>query len=191
MKPVAMFPTALTDPRALDIAQAMLDGFDRHYTLFRQASADAKQRFEAADWHGQQRAQRERIEYYDLRVDEAAERLQTEFQAAEMPKDVWQQIKLHYIGLLTGHLLQFGDDKDPAPQLLQQRLHLRAACGVDRVHRERRARLAADLPRLLPDARDDARDLFAHRRQLSTRAAVRRFDARHRRRAGRGERAPR
>ena len=104
MKPVAMFPTALTDPRAFDIAQAMLDGFDRHYTLFRQASADAKQRFEAADWHGQQRAQRERIEYYDLRVDEAAERLQTEFQAAEMPKDVWQQIKLHYIGLLTGHL---------------------------------------------------------------------------------------
>ena len=104
MKPVAMFPTALSDPRAFDIAQAMLDGFDRHYTLFRQASADAKQRFEAADWHGQQRAQRERIEYYDLRVDEAAERLQTEFQAAEMPKDVWQQIKLHYIGLLTGHL---------------------------------------------------------------------------------------
>ena len=32
-------------------------------------------RFEEADWHGQQRAQRERIEYYDLRVDEGAERL--------------------------------------------------------------------------------------------------------------------
>ncbi len=104
MKSPAMFPTALTDPRAFDIAQAMLDGFDRHYTLFREASADAKRRFEAADWHGQQRAQRERIEFYDLRVDEAAERLQTEFQAAELPKDVWQQIKLHYIGLLTGHL---------------------------------------------------------------------------------------
>ncbi|MEP6873295.1 MAG: isocitrate dehydrogenase kinase/phosphatase AceK regulatory subunit, partial [Burkholderiales bacterium] len=61
----AAFPTALTDPRAFDIAQAMLDGFDRHYTLFREASADAKRRFEAADWHGQQRAQRERIEFYD------------------------------------------------------------------------------------------------------------------------------
>ena len=43
------FPTALTDPRAFDIAQKMLDGFDRHYLLFRTASADAKQRFEAAD----------------------------------------------------------------------------------------------------------------------------------------------
>jgi isocitrate dehydrogenase kinase/phosphatase len=103
VKSPASFPTALTDPRAFDIAQAMLDGFDRHYRLFREASADAKRRFEAADWHGQQRAQRERIEYYDLRVAEASERLQTEFAAAELPKDTWQQVKLHYIGLLTGH----------------------------------------------------------------------------------------
>jgi len=99
----AAFPTALTDPRAFDIARAMLDGFNRHYTLFREASADAKRRFEEADWHGQQRAQRERIEFYDLRVDEGAERLQREFQASELPKDVWQQVKLHYIGMLVDH----------------------------------------------------------------------------------------
>ena len=79
----------------------MLDGFNRHYTLFREASAGAQRRFELEDWHGQQRAQRERIEFYDLRVDEAAERLQREYQAASLPKDVWQQVKLHYIGLLT------------------------------------------------------------------------------------------
>ena len=99
----AAFPPALTDLRAFNIAQAMLEGFDRHYTLFREASAAAKQRFEASDWHGQQRALRERIEYYDLRVDEAAERLQREYQAAALPKDVWQQVKLHYIGLLVEH----------------------------------------------------------------------------------------
>ncbi|MEO8807907.1 MAG: bifunctional isocitrate dehydrogenase kinase/phosphatase, partial [Burkholderiaceae bacterium] len=99
----AAFPSSLTDPRAFEIAQAMLDGFNRHYTLFRQASAEAQQRFEAADWHGQQRAQRERIEYYDLRVDEASNHLQRQYQAAELPKDVWQQVKLHYIGLLTDH----------------------------------------------------------------------------------------
>ncbi|MBX9716792.1 MAG: bifunctional isocitrate dehydrogenase kinase/phosphatase, partial [Burkholderiaceae bacterium] len=75
------FPVALTDPHALDLARAMLDGFNRHYRLFREASAAAKQRFEAADWHGQQRAQRERIEFYDKRVGEAAERLQSEFKA--------------------------------------------------------------------------------------------------------------
>ena len=93
--------SAAADPAA--IAQATLDGFNRHYRLFRLESAAAKQRFEAADWHGQQRAQRERIEFYDLRVDEGAERLQREFQASELPKDTWQQVKLHYIGLLTNH----------------------------------------------------------------------------------------
>ena len=97
------FPAALTDARAFAIARAMLEGFDRHYRLFRQASTEAKARFEAADWHGQQRAQVLRIEYYDKRVDEAAERLQHEFEAAALPMDVWQQVKLHYIGLLIDH----------------------------------------------------------------------------------------
>ncbi len=98
-----MFPQRLTDSRAFEIAQAMLEGFDRHYRLFREASAQAKQRFERADWHGQQRAQRERIEYYDKRVGEGAERLQREFNASALSMDVWQQVKLHYIGLLTNH----------------------------------------------------------------------------------------
>lgn len=100
---MAVFPQELNDLRAFDIANAMLDGFDRHYTLFREASAQAKKRFELADWHGQQRAQRERIEFYDKRVDEAAERLQTEFKASTLSMNVWQQVKLHYIGLLTNH----------------------------------------------------------------------------------------
>ena len=97
-----MFPQ-LTDPRAVDIAQAMLDGFNRHYRLFRATTREAQARFEAADWHGQQRAQRERIEFYDLRVSEASERLTREFAAPTLPADVWQQVKLHYIGLLTNH----------------------------------------------------------------------------------------
>lgn len=100
---MAVFPQALTDLRAFDIAQAMLDGFDRHYRLFRQTSADAKQRFERAEWQGQQRAQSDRIEFYDLRVDEAVERLQREFKVSGLSMEVWQQVKLHYIGLLTNH----------------------------------------------------------------------------------------
>ena len=103
MTPAPAFPTAMTDARAFAIARAMLDGFDRHYRLFRQASAEAKARFERSDWHGQQRAQALRIEYYDTRVAEATERLQNEFQAASLAKEVWQQVKLHYIGLLINH----------------------------------------------------------------------------------------
>ena len=103
MRHVAMFPRALSDSRAFDIAQAMLEGFNGHYQLFRETSAAAKERFERADWHGQQHAQRDRIEFYDKRVDEGAERLQKEFNAGSLSMDTWQQVKLHYIGLLTNH----------------------------------------------------------------------------------------
>jgi len=98
-----MFPHQLTDSRAFDVAQAMLDGFNKHYRLFRESSRDAKARFEAADWQGQQRAQRERIEFYDRRVDENVERLQREFDISHLSMDSWQQVKLHYIGLLIDH----------------------------------------------------------------------------------------
>ena len=98
-----MFPHKLTDSRAFDIAQALIEGFDRHYRLFREASAGAKQRFERADWHGQQRAQAQRIEFYDLRVEESVLRLRDEFGVDQLSMDTWQQVKLHFIGLLTDH----------------------------------------------------------------------------------------
>ena len=98
-----MFPARLDSTVAYDIAKAMMDGFNRHYKLFRTESARAKHRFETADWHGQQRAQRERIEFYDLRVREASMRLEREFKAGEQGMEIWQQIKLHYIGLLVDH----------------------------------------------------------------------------------------
>lgn len=98
-----MFPQRLDSTVAYDIAKAMLDGFNRHYRLFRAESARAKHRFETADWHGQQRAQRERIEFYDLRVKECVTRLEKEFQAGRQPMAIWHQVKLHYIGLLVDH----------------------------------------------------------------------------------------
>ncbi|MBS0609961.1 MAG: bifunctional isocitrate dehydrogenase kinase/phosphatase [Proteobacteria bacterium] len=99
-----MFPERLDAPQAYDIAKAMMDGFNRHYRLFRAESARAKHRFETADWHGQQRAQRERIEFYDLRVKECVRRLDKEFKAGVQPMELWHQVKLHYIGLMVNHL---------------------------------------------------------------------------------------
>jgi isocitrate dehydrogenase kinase/phosphatase len=99
-----MFPQRLDSTVAYDIAKAMMDGFNRHYRLFRTESARARHRFETADWHGQQRAQRERIEFYDLRVKECVMRLEKEFRAGALPMDEWHQVKLHYIGLLVNHL---------------------------------------------------------------------------------------
>ena len=98
-----MFPQRLDSTVAYDIAKAMMDGFNRHYRLFRTESARAKHRFETCDWRGQQRAQRDRIEFYDLRVNECVKRLTKEFGAHQQPMNVWEQIKLHYIGLLVNH----------------------------------------------------------------------------------------
>jgi isocitrate dehydrogenase kinase/phosphatase len=98
-----MSATRLDSTLALAIAQAMLDGFHRHYQLFQSESASAKARFEARDWHGQQRAQRERIQFYDQRVLECHARLEQEFGASHQPMEVWHQVKLHYIGLLVDH----------------------------------------------------------------------------------------
>ncbi len=98
----AEFPE-LTDSRAIDIARSLIGGFNRHYALFRQTTGLAKLRFEAADWHGQQRAQAERIEFYDQRVSENVDLLEERHQASLLPMSVWQQVKLHYIGLLVNH----------------------------------------------------------------------------------------
>ncbi|MDI4635064.1 bifunctional isocitrate dehydrogenase kinase/phosphatase [Pelomonas sp. V22] len=98
-----MFPQKLTDARAFEIANTLLGGFNKHYRLFRATTAEAKQRFERADWQGQQRAQAQRIEFYDQRVDEAVALLEERFQIGSLALDVWQQVKLHYIGLLTDH----------------------------------------------------------------------------------------
>jgi len=99
-----VFPHQLNDPRAYEIAQALLGGFNRHFRLFRETTAKAKARFENADWHGQQKAQAERIAFYDQRVGECVELLELGYEASQLPMDVWQQVKLHYIGLLTNHL---------------------------------------------------------------------------------------
>ena len=88
---------------AHQIALAMIQGFNKHYTLFRQTSREAKTRFEQGDWLGVHKAVRERIRFYDDRVDECVERLRNEFAAASIDDATWQQVKLLYIGLLLNH----------------------------------------------------------------------------------------
>ncbi|MBY4834138.1 bifunctional isocitrate dehydrogenase kinase/phosphatase [Burkholderia dolosa] len=97
------FPKLLSSQIGFDVAQTMLEYFDRHYRIFREAAVEAKTRFEHADWHGLQRLARERITSYDDRVKECVEVLQDEYDAENIDDEVWQQIKLHYIGLLTSH----------------------------------------------------------------------------------------
>lgn len=88
---------------AFNLAKALLEGFDKHYRIFREMSREARLRFDKADWPAVQRAHAERIALYDRRVTEAADRLVREFDAERLPEALWPQIKLHYIGLLIDH----------------------------------------------------------------------------------------
>ncbi len=93
----------LSGGQALLIAQTLIEGFNKHYRLFRASSASAKSRFEQGDWQGVQTAVKERIQFYDDRVAETVERLHRDFNAETIDDVVWQQAKLYYIGLLTNH----------------------------------------------------------------------------------------
>jgi isocitrate dehydrogenase kinase/phosphatase len=88
---------------AFGIAEAMLEGINRHYQLFREASRQAKVRFEQGDWLGQQGAVKDRIQFYDERVRETVEYMRREFRADTLDSATWQQAKLFYMGLLTDH----------------------------------------------------------------------------------------
>jgi isocitrate dehydrogenase kinase/phosphatase len=101
--PQIAFPKLLSSQIAFDLARAVLDGFDKHYRLFRQTSREAKQHFERGDWKAAQIAARERIGYYDQRVQECVQTLEDEYDHKEMTDEVWREMKLHYIGLLSDH----------------------------------------------------------------------------------------
>ena len=81
----------------------LLEGFDRHYRLFRTASARAKEAFEAGAWAEQQHAVQERIRFYDDRVHEYVERLRTDFDVDHLSDETWRDAKLSYLGLLVEH----------------------------------------------------------------------------------------
>ncbi|MBI4123712.1 MAG: bifunctional isocitrate dehydrogenase kinase/phosphatase, partial [Betaproteobacteria bacterium] len=86
-----------------EIARAILEGFDRHYRLFRDAAIESRRLFERAAWPAMRSLARERIQMYDLRVQEAVEALLARFPEAARDESLWPAIKLAYIGMLHEH----------------------------------------------------------------------------------------
>lgn len=97
------FPKLLSSQIAFDIARVLLDGFDKHYRLFRQSSQAARRHFEQMTWKQAQVEARDRIAFYELRVKECVQTLEDEYDEADLSDTVWREVKLHYIGMLTDH----------------------------------------------------------------------------------------
>jgi isocitrate dehydrogenase kinase/phosphatase len=94
-------------PSPTRIAQAILDGFNRHYRRFRYVAQQAKQLYENGDWLAMQARARERIDFYDKRVLEAVQRIEREFDLdslTDVERDaLWQAVKQQFIALLSDH----------------------------------------------------------------------------------------
>jgi isocitrate dehydrogenase kinase/phosphatase len=89
------------DPAA--IARATLDGFNRHYALFRDCARAAKRHFEDGNWLAIAHASQDRIDFYDRRVAETVARLEREFGCARIDEARWEGVKTNYIALLIEH----------------------------------------------------------------------------------------
>ena len=85
------------------IASTLLAGFDRHYALFRDCGRRARAAYEQADWHASQALTRERIRFYDDRVDETTQAIEREFADAALAEEMWRAVKLAYTGVLLDH----------------------------------------------------------------------------------------
>ncbi len=94
-------------PSASDIANgiagAILEGFDRHYRIFRKMCAEAQDRFEAADWAAVREAHSARIDLYDERVRETVAAITARFPEARTAEPTWPAVKRAYIDLLYDH----------------------------------------------------------------------------------------
>jgi isocitrate dehydrogenase kinase/phosphatase len=93
----------LDSPLAGDIARAMMDGFNRHYRCFapnrRAPSTASRHRTGTAS----SAASASASSFTTCACANARKRLEREFKAAEQPMEVWQQVKLLYIGMLVDH----------------------------------------------------------------------------------------
>ncbi|NYT83273.1 bifunctional isocitrate dehydrogenase kinase/phosphatase [Alcaligenaceae bacterium] len=111
-------PIGRRNPQPRAVAQALLDGFNRHYALFRYGAQRAKALFESGNWRGIQQLSSERIEYYDTRVRECTALLGTALKGSEISHPLspepghglnpgqiafWQDVKSDFVSLLSGH----------------------------------------------------------------------------------------
>ena len=88
------------------IAAVLLDGFDRHYALFRDCARAAKRHFEAGNWLAIRHVARDRIDFYDRRVAETVERSSANSarpRGRRRRDALWERVKRHFIGLLIDH----------------------------------------------------------------------------------------
>ena len=84
------------------IARLLIEGFDRHYALFRDCAKAARRAFEAGNWLAIGHVARERIDFYDRRVAETVEHIERDFRFGA-DDAFWAKVKQQFVVLLADH----------------------------------------------------------------------------------------
>lgn len=85
------------------LAKAILNGFDAFFAEYKNITYGAQGRFERADWHGVQRAMRQRLSLYKQKVINVADSAGEITGPALADRALWAQAKLEYSQLIQGH----------------------------------------------------------------------------------------
>jgi len=85
------------------IARVIIAECDRHSEQFQKITAAARDRFCRAEWESVQAASRERIHFYDERVQATIRLLRGEFGITGLDEPLWQEIKFAYMMRLHQH----------------------------------------------------------------------------------------
>jgi isocitrate dehydrogenase kinase/phosphatase len=86
-----------------NIAETILSGFDRHFSIFTKITQGARERFENADWEAERTALRERIKFYDIRVKDSVNDLHKLFDLDNFNGALWFDVKREYVQLIQNH----------------------------------------------------------------------------------------
>ena len=93
----------MTNQLALTIATTILNGFERHISLFIDITQSARERFQQCQWNEIHRAARARTKFYDERVEETFQSIKADFSIESLEDDLWLNVKTTYLDLLSNH----------------------------------------------------------------------------------------
>lgn len=85
------------------LAMAILNGFDAFFAEYKNITLGAQARFEAADWHGAQKAMRARLDLWKQKRSIVAEAAYTITGGSVESRDNWEEAKHEYAELIKHH----------------------------------------------------------------------------------------
>ena len=84
----------------IKIAETLLKGFNRHYTIFQKSNRRALQLLKNHQWNEIQKLSQDRIDYYETRAKETKSFLEANYPIKKLSTKDWSEIKTSYISLL-------------------------------------------------------------------------------------------